>query len=262
MSVQKVMASELDVRRYVTELNLNPENVFYQSISSTNVSTTNAQWTITSPNKRSFLLAYAAVNWQPTIQHQQENGTAENWGESINYLSTKGLLPWTNAMASITMSVNGNTITLSQPRRFMEGLAMANVTREEARVCYESGYPDDMGGRWNITNPGDEKDATVDHGFLKNENSFNDKLLRAQGAARYGAFNNTAMIGNNGFQETGKRADRRIEKVRYFGIFGCLRRDRILRCDHRGISTHTRNEDGRTGAHNPGTGYSTHHQNH
>lgn len=202
MSIQKVLSSELDIKQYVTSLGLNPDNVFYQSVAARNISTSNAQWTITSPNKRAFLLSYAAVNWQPTVTRQNEAGTAvENWGQSVNYVSAKPCLPFANAMSSITMSVNGNTITLSQPRRFMEGLTMLNVNREESRKCFETGYPDSMGGLWSVANPGKEGVATVDEGFLKNEVSFADKILRAQGVNLFGAFSATPMTGNNGFEE-------------------------------------------------------------
>jgi len=201
MSIQKVLASELDVREYVAQLGLNPDNVFYQSVSARNISTSNAQWTITSPNKRSYLLSWAVVNWQPTIQHQDAAGAAENWLNTINYISAKPCLPFTNAMSSVTLSVNGNTITLSQPRRFMEGLTTACVNKEEASRCFETGYPDSMGGLWSIANPGKESLATVDNGFLHNEQNFQEKLLAAASSDNYGAFNNTACTGNNGWQE-------------------------------------------------------------
>ena len=154
MSIQKVLASELDIKQYVTQLGLNPDNVFYQSVAARNISTSNAAWTITSPNKRSYLLSYAVVNWQPTIQYQTEAGTGQNFGQALVYASAKPCIPFANAMSSITLSVNGNTITLSQPRRFMEALTMMNVNREEAKVCFETGYPDTMGGNWSIANPG------------------------------------------------------------------------------------------------------------
>lgn len=201
-SIQKVLSSELDWSSYVTELNLNPDNVFYQSVSARNISTSNAQWTITSPNKRSVLLAWAVVNWQPTIRRLRADGsTAENWGASMNYVSYKPVMPYANAMSSITLSVNGNTITLSQPRRFIEGITCANVTKAEADTCFESTYPDSMGGRWCSVNPGNEEVSTVDDRFLKNEYSWQEKLFKAQGVDQFGAFNNVAMTGNEGCQE-------------------------------------------------------------
>lgn len=202
-NIQKVLAAELDIRSYVTELGLNPDNVFYQSVTARNVSTANAGWTITSPNKRSFLLSYAAVNWQPTIQAQQEDGTPEDWGAALVNVSAKPNLAFSNAMSSITLSLNGNTITLSQPRRFMEALTMMNVTKEESRVCFESSYPDSMGGLYSRRNPGGEIWATVDDSFIRNEVSMYNKILRAQGANAFAAFgtDGVALTGNNGFQE-------------------------------------------------------------
>lgn len=112
MSIQKVLASELDIKSYVTSLGLNPDNVFYQSVSARNISTSNAQWTITSPNKRSFLLSYAVVNWQPTITYQTQAGGNENFGAGLVYASVKPCLPFANAMASITLSINGDIYCL------------------------------------------------------------------------------------------------------------------------------------------------------
>ena len=112
MSIQKVLSSELDIKSYVTQLGLNPDNVFYQSVSARNISTSNAQWTLTSPNKRSFLLSYSVVNWQPTIQLQEEDGTPQDFGAAIVYASVKPCLPFAGAMASITLSVNGDNYCL------------------------------------------------------------------------------------------------------------------------------------------------------
>ena len=201
MSISKVLASELDIRRYVTELGLNPDNVFYQSVSARNISTSNAQWTITSPNKRSYLLSYALVNWQPTIEHRRANNAAENWGNSFQAISFKPGLAFANAMSSITLSVNGNTMTLSQPRRFMEALTMANVSAEECAKCFECGYPDKMGGQLSAANPGINFIGETDDQFIKNEYAFDTKLLRAAGQANYGAFNATALSNNDGIQE-------------------------------------------------------------
>ncbi len=201
MSIQKVVAAELSIKEYASSLGLNPDNVFYQSVSATNISTSNAQWTITSPNKRSFLLSYGVANWQPTIQYQTEAGVAENFGASLIYASLKPGLCFANAMSAITLSLNGNSITLSQPRHFIEGLTMMNVSKDEARVCFEAGYPDSMGGLWSIANPLSESWATIDNGFLRNEVSFYNKLLKANSSGSFAAFNNIALTGNNGIQE-------------------------------------------------------------
>lgn len=41
------------------------------------------------------------------------------------------------------------TNTIAQPRRFMECLSMMHVSREEAKLHYEAGYPERMGGQMN-----------------------------------------------------------------------------------------------------------------
>jgi len=203
MSIQKVLASELDIREYVAQLGLNPDNVFYQSVSARNISPSNAQWTITSPNKRSYLLSYAVVNWMPTIElRREDNATARNWGVINPAVSFKPGLAFANAMSSVTLSVNGTTLTLSQPRRFMEGLTMSNVNAEECAKCFESGYPESMGGIVPVNRPGlFNLELDPDKQFARNEQNFDNKLLRAQGVNAYGAFSSTALSGNNGIQE-------------------------------------------------------------
>lgn len=202
MSIQKVLSNELDVREYVAQLGLNPDNVFYQSISARNISTSNAQWTITSPNKRSYLLSYAVVNWQPVVTcRRASDNEARDFDVSIQDISLKPGLAFANAMSSITMSVNGNTITLSQPRRFMEGLTMANVTAEECRKCFASGYPEKMGGQLSVATPGINTIAEPDHQFMRNEQAFDNRALRSNGSTNYGAFDNVNLSANNGIQE-------------------------------------------------------------
>lgn len=195
MSIQKVLAPELSIRDYVAQLGINPENVYYQSIQSRNISVNNAQWTITSPNKRSYLLAYSVIDWQPTItKREQDNVTAEDFGPSFNAISMKPVLPFANAMSSATLSINGNTLTLSQPRRFMEQLTWSNVNRDEAEICYETGYPTDMGGQVNVAQPGKlSDDVTHDDTWLKNESLLTNKIFKAQGVTAYGAFNNVTV---------------------------------------------------------------------
>lgn len=195
MSIQKVLAPELSIRDYVAQLGINPENVYYQSVQSRNVSTTNAQWTITSPNKRSYLLAYSVIDWQPTLTKQTQAEADEVFGASVNLISMKPVLPFANAMSSATLSINGNTLTLSQPRRFMEQLTWSNVSRDEAEICYETGYPTDMGGQVNTINPGKAADnVSNDDTWLKNESSLSNKILKAGGNTSYGAVGNDVTI--------------------------------------------------------------------
>lgn len=78
---------------------------------------------------------------------------------------------------------------------------MMNVTKAEAKACFEAGYPDSMGGLWSNENPGSESWATIDDGFLRNEVSFANKILRAQGVNTFGAFNGVKLSTNNGIEE-------------------------------------------------------------
>lgn len=191
MSIQRVLQEELIIKDYAAKLAINPSNVYYQSVSARNVSVGGSQWTITSPSKRSHLLSWAVVNWRPTVTRIRADGTtAQAWGTSYNRASFKPCMPFANAMSSITISVNGSTLTLSQPRRFMEQLTWANVTRDEAEACYESGYPHNLGGQVNITNPGAKGlDVIQDEGMYKNETSFNTKVFNTTTppAVRYNA---------------------------------------------------------------------------
>ena len=195
MSIQQVLQDELDVKRYVASIGLNPENTYYQSVQSRNISVNQANWQLTSPNKRSYLLSWAVVDWMPTIQKRREDGTTlENWGNSINHISFKPVLPFANAMSSITLSINGNTITLSQPRRFAQQLCWSCVNRDEAEVCYETGYPTALGGQINAADPGKlSRNVINDDTWLKNEASFTNKLLKANNVNFLGAFNATTI---------------------------------------------------------------------
>ncbi len=194
MSIQKVLAPELSIRDYVAQLGINPENVYYQTVESRNISVDNAQWTITSPNKRSYLLAHSVIDWKPVITRLNNASVVEAFAESVNLISMKPVLPFANAMSSATLSINGNTLTLSQPRRFMEPLTWSNVSRDEAEVWYETGYPTSMGGQVNIANPGKASDdVTQDDTWLKNESLFSNKILKGAAANRYGVFNNIVI---------------------------------------------------------------------
>ncbi len=196
MSIQRDLQSELVIKDYISKLAINPENVFYQSIQSRNISTGNAQWTVTSPNKRSHLLAWSVIDWQPTITKRNEADSASQpFGRSVNHISFKPGLPFANSMSSITISINGSTLTLSQPRRFMEQLTWANTTRDEAEVYYESGYPTDLGGQVNVADPGKtSRNVKQDTTLYKNETSFNNKIYKATGTPGYDENTNNVVV--------------------------------------------------------------------
>lgn len=191
----KVLAKELDIRQYVASLNLNPDNVFYQRIQSNNVSTSGAQWSITSPNKRSVLLSYACVEYEAKIERRQADGvTAQAFDDAGDQISFKPLLPFTNAMTSQTISINGNSLTLSQPRRFSEPFSRMCVSRDQSRTCYETGWWHNSGGAACTNSAGNYASHSYhDEGLDQNEASMKRKLLEASGATvPFGATLNAA----------------------------------------------------------------------
>ena len=179
---QVVRASELTIEEYVKSLDLNPDNVFYQRVASTNVTTSGAQWQITSPNKRALLLSWAAVEWGATITRQRAPGAVlgadENFQTTGFQVSFKPVLPFSNAMTSQTVSVNGNSITMSQPRRFSEPIARMCVGKSESRACYGTEWWDSMGGSYSNNRPGIDAQASyVDHGLRRNEALLKQNML-------------------------------------------------------------------------------------
>ena len=170
------LAPEMDIRQYVASLDLNPDNVFYQRIVSNNVSTSGAQWQVTSPNKRSLLLSYAVVDWALTIRKTLANDTAVAFRGATDAFSMKPVLSMSNAMTSQTISVNGNSLTLSQPRRFSEPLSRMCVSKAESRTCYESEWWDSQGGKWPPARLGADQLAEFDKGLQRNEDLMRSKI--------------------------------------------------------------------------------------
>lgn len=194
-------APELSIRQYVASLDLNPDNVFYQRVRSNNVTTAGAQWQITSPNKRSLLLSYAAIDWQPLIGRYRADGvTGQNFDDSGDQFSMKPLLPFTQAMTSQTLSINGNSLTMSQPRRFMECLSRMCVTSDESKTCFETAWWDKVGGNYPGNRIGIDTDAAyVDTGLSSNENLMKRKFFNRGNPLVLGAplTLNAAGAGNN-----------------------------------------------------------------
>ena len=191
--VSPIKQQELSINEYVASIGLNPSNVYYASYSSTNVSPQQAQWNIQSPNKRNLLLSYAQIQW--TVSFRREESLADNlfdygtdikWQNELPYISFKGPLPFAGAMSSITISINGTTQTMSQPRNFMHQLAAMCVTQEEAKKCYESTYWEDSGGLWPADNPGNRgKAISVDSGLMANEAAWQRNMLESSGLALF-----------------------------------------------------------------------------
>lgn len=182
------LAPEMDIQQYVASLDLNPDNVFYQRVKSNNVSSGGAQWQITSPNKRSLLLAVCNVDWK--LRFRQGSAAvppvANPWISSADAISLKECMPLSNAMTSQTVSVNGNSITMSQPRRFCEPLSRMCVSKDESRSCFESGWWDGQGGVYEPTHPAHHASAKIDNGTEYNEQSLRSKMQVLDGVDKGG----------------------------------------------------------------------------
>lgn len=172
------LSDTLRIQEYVASIGLNPQNVFYQEVRSNNISTQSAQWQITSPDKRSFLLSCAQIEWKPTYQRQLTDGTPDNFASDADKFSLKPLLPFTQAMTSQTVSINGQSLTFSQPRRFSEAYSRMLVTQEESRPLYETQWWDYLGGNYcNNRAALDSSAACLDEGLAENESGLYTKLL-------------------------------------------------------------------------------------
>lgn len=150
--VEVIPDVNLSFKEYQASLQQNPSNIFYQRIQSRNVSNQQCSFTVSSPNKRSYVLSNAQIEWVFTLTRRRSAGgiptaVADPYAQSRDLISLKPVLPVANAMSAITISINGSTSTIAQPRRFMESLSMLHVSRDEAKLNYESGYPEKMGGQ-------------------------------------------------------------------------------------------------------------------
>lgn len=180
--VEVIPDVNLSFKEYQASLQQNPSNIFYQRVASRNVSTQQCSFTVSSPNKRSYLLSNAQIEWRfqftrvdtttvgfiPTPAATLDYGQGGVGGDR-DKVSLKPVLPVANAISSITTSINGSTNTIAQPRRFMECLSMAHVSRDEATKHYEAGYPDKMGGRINKAYP------SLGWAAIEQDNTMNDQ---------------------------------------------------------------------------------------
>ncbi len=179
-------AAELSVQQYVASIGLNPDNVFYQRIRSTNISIQQAQWTIQSPSPHSLLLSQAWVDWKPTITRLGAAGLAEDFLAFAHYTRWKSGLPFTNAMSNIQSTVNSGSQNWTQPRHYAEILTAMFAGRMGSRKCFSScgGEPDGMEGQQlaAVASRGLATSWTVqDNATIRNENRFGDKLLNVVG---------------------------------------------------------------------------------
>ena len=182
------VADTLRIQDYIASVGLNPNNVFYQSLESNNISTQGASWQITSPDKRSMLLSYAQIEWKPTYTRRlADNTTDAAFTADADKFSFKPLLPFTQAMTSQTVSINGQSMTFSQPRRFSEPISRMLVTAAESKPLYENMWWSASGGNYCNNRPANDALAPIiDEGLRANETALYSKIL-------IGA-NNTANI--------------------------------------------------------------------
>lgn len=199
--VEVIPDVNLSFKEYQASLQQNPSNIFYQRIESRNASNQNCSFTVSSPNKRSYLLSGAQIEWRFTFTRQDTsaagvpNGAAQPYVNSRDLITLKPVLPVANAISAITTSINGSTNTIAQPRRFMEAVSMMHVSREEAKLNFEAGYPEKMGGTMNQGFPAvpwsyQERDDTyMDQYYdfagrqLRSTNIVTDHLLRFNAGA-------------------------------------------------------------------------------
>lgn len=182
------VADTLRISDYVASINLNPNNVFYQSLESNNISTQGASWQITSPDKRSLLLSIAQIEWKPTYERRlADNTTVDAFTADADKFSMKPLLPFTQSMTSQTVSINGQSLTFSQPRRFSEPISRMLVTTEESKPLYETQWWTESGGNYTNNRPANNAlAANIDEGLSANETALYSKILIGE--------NNTANI--------------------------------------------------------------------
>lgn len=118
--VEIVPDVNLVFKEYQASLEQNSSNIFYQRVQSRNVSNQQCSFTVSSPNKRSYLLSGAQIEWQFTFDRVDTStagfipasGTALDYGQGgsggdRDKVSLKPVLPVANAISSITTSING-----------------------------------------------------------------------------------------------------------------------------------------------------------
>ena len=117
--VEVIPDVNLSFKEYQASLQQNPSNIFYQRVASRNVSNQQCSFTVSSPNKRSYLLSNAQIEWQFTFNRQTTSagtfiptGVAQDYGANaaggdLDYVSLKQVLPFANAISIITTSIYG-----------------------------------------------------------------------------------------------------------------------------------------------------------
>ena len=197
---------------YVPSIEVNPASVFYQRITSQNVSNTNCQFTVRSPSARAYLQSKAMIDWKLTILKCDAPAGVVNpavpvpFTACLDYVGLKMTsLPISNSFSSVTCSVNGSSSTISQPRRIFDCLSQCMVNKEESDKYFNGKYPDQMGGSWNFLGvpgnfgPARVQDALrVDHSTLQSYDDMTSRLLKAgttnlNATAFFNALNNPVI---------------------------------------------------------------------
>jgi hypothetical protein len=195
---------------YVPSIEVNPASIFYQRITSQNVSETNCQFTIRSPSARAYLQSKAMIDWKLKIEKVDTtagvpNATSVPWNGCLDYFGLKNTsLPISNSFSSVTCSVNGSSTTISQPRRIFDCLSQCMVTKDESDKYFSGKYPNQMGGAWNfqglntVRGPAATKDAMqLDQSSLQSYEDMNSRLLRRGLSAKPETVYNAAAFFNN-----------------------------------------------------------------
>lgn len=119
--VEVIPDVNLSFKEYQAALQQNPSNIFYQRLQSRNVSNQQCSFTVSSPNKRAYLLSNAQIEWEFTLNRTDTSnatfipnlGALLNYGQvddtdgDMDYVSLKPVLPIANAISAITTSING-----------------------------------------------------------------------------------------------------------------------------------------------------------
>lgn len=179
------LPSSLKIKQYVHSLGLNPDNVYYQQVVCNNISESQAEWSIISPNRNALLLANAHVYWTLNlIKYNDTTPGAENITTAQFASSFKPYLPFHNATSNLQITINNGSVNYSQPRRFQEVLNMMFAGREDAKRIYGrcGGAPPNMDG---IQAPGAAASALnyaswglEDKQLINNELRFMDNARR------------------------------------------------------------------------------------
>lgn len=112
--VEVVPDVNLSFKEYQASLQQLPSSIFYQRISSRNVSNQQCSFTVSSPNKRSYLLSNASIRWEFTLTRTRTaaatfipTGVPQPYVNDRDLISLKPVLPVAGAISSITTSING-----------------------------------------------------------------------------------------------------------------------------------------------------------